>query len=529
MASTASGGFKIQKNLPENTFRQSVRIHTDAFLQICRPAVGAAILGFLTVLTAFYHPAYLPLWIISGVCLSGFCVLFRKLRFFILSALFLLWIALLSLYTVQKTERLQVLDGQTVTITFTVREDPERSGRGQRIVVESDDPILPTATKISLWYQRGEYKVGNIYRAGVYLKSLENTAYRTANYSESIYLSGTIKSTGVPVGKNRLLCAAGAIRQYVRFTLNHRLSSAEAATICAVTVGEKQDFTDRFRSDVRTAGVSHVMVVSGMHLAILLGGFLKTVQQISKNRWFKTVLGLSGVLFFMAVCGFTMSIIRAGLTFLIASLAPLFKRDYDPVSALSATIILVLSVTPFAALNIAFRLSVSATFAILVPTDFFLKRRVTRFPKKFRKTAERILFPIYGSVFALLFTLPVTVSVFGSVSLISPLCNVLIATVVSWAMMFSMSALILNLLPVLRIFGTPLFFLAGLLTRYTNAAIRWCASFGIVAKIPENLRFFTFLPILVILGWILTCNQREYLLKLKQLQNERGNSRGHII
>ncbi|MCQ2448970.1 MAG: ComEC/Rec2 family competence protein, partial [Clostridia bacterium] len=139
------------------------------------------------------------------------------------------------------------------------------------------------------------------------------------------------------------------------------------------------------------------------------------------------------------------------------------------------------------------------------------------------------LFTLFGSIAAMITTLPVVVAAFGTLSLIAPLTNLLISFAVSVALTSTVLALALFPVPIFRYAAAPLFWVSGLLTRYINRVILWCGGADLTVYIPKSAFVFTFLPIIAILCVILGCNRRKYLLKLKKLENERGGSNGRAV
>ncbi|MCQ2450264.1 MAG: ComEC/Rec2 family competence protein, partial [Clostridia bacterium] len=359
-------GFTVKSTSIERENYPIFGAHFSSFIGTCRPLVGVAVTGFLTVLIGFYRPETLPALTVIFTAVLLLSLFFRRFRRIIIPLFMVLLIAVSCLVTVGHIRRLQPLDRQTATVTFTVAEEPYHSGVGKRMTVRVAESRLFEGFKATVWYRQGDFKVGGRYRAEITFYSVEQSKYRMSNYGNGTFLNGVLHSAAQKTGESRPLVLAGKVRHYVRQTLTRRFTPSQAATLCALTVGDRSDFSDDFYNAVRDAGVSHVMVVSGLHLGIVFGGLFHLLQKFTTNRTVQAVVALFGVLFFMAVCGFTMSIIRAGITYLIAAAAPLFKRDYDPVTALAATVCGVTVVSPFTVLNVAFQLSVTATFAILV-------------------------------------------------------------------------------------------------------------------------------------------------------------------
>jgi competence protein ComEC len=111
-------------------------------------------------------------------------------------------------------------------------------------------------------------------------------------------------------------------------------------------------------------GTSHIISVSGMNVAFLMG----VLGLLIKNKRLLAAYGIPIVLLFMAVVGFMPPVTRAGIMQLFLLAAPLFKREADPVTSLSAALLAILLINPFSVGNIGLQLSFTATLGILLFT-----------------------------------------------------------------------------------------------------------------------------------------------------------------
>lgn len=183
-------------------------------------------------------------------------------------------------------------------------------------------------------------------------------------------------------------------------------------------------------SDMERAGITHIVAVSGMHVAIL-AGFLMAL--LGRRRW--TILVIAPVLLmFMAVSGGSPSVVRAVVMQLFVLTAPLVMRENDSLTSLSAALMLLLILNPYAVAGVGLQMSFAATLGIIVLSPRLQRRLEMHAPAKkgFKRNAYlTVARSVSTSLGALALTLPISAWTFESVSLVAPLSNLLILWAVS--------------------------------------------------------------------------------------------------
>ena len=187
--------------------------------------------------------------------------------------------------------------------------------------------------------------------------------------------------------------------------MSSRFNGDTAGLLVALTTGDKTLISDKFAGNIKTTGISHVVVVSGMHLAIIMMAVFWCLDRLFYNKYIRCIISVLSVILISAVCGFTMSITRAGAMFIVAGLAPVFSRENDSLSSLLTAVTAVLISAPFAIFNISFQLSVLSTLAIIWVVPFYSKLIKERFNIK-SKILNLLIDTFLCSVSAIIFTLP---------------------------------------------------------------------------------------------------------------------------
>ena len=183
------------------------------------------------------------------------------------------------------------------------------------------------------------------------------------------------------------------------------------------------------------SGISHVVAVSGMHLAFLM----QFLTLLTRRKKVLAAVGIPGVLFFMAMTGFTPSVARAGIMQLFVLTAYLLKREADPLTSLAASLLILLGLNPRAVGSPALQLSFAATLGLILVSPHLFERAYAHVPKKLktkklpRGVIVAILSGVCSTVGALLLTVPLSAAHFGYVSVVSPVVNLIISWPVSAA------------------------------------------------------------------------------------------------
>lgn len=235
--------------------------------------------------------------------------------------------------------------------------------------------------------------------------------------------------------------------------------------VSAILTGDKSGLGDYTYSCLQRSGTAHVVAVSGLHVsffAALLALLFRRRSRLS------AVLSIVMIFLYAAAAGFTPSVLRAAAMISATLLAPLFNREEDRPTTLSAALFALLVFNPYAIQSVSLQLSFGAVAGIHVVTQPLYRTMTGSLTSggNLISRALRRLYRIFAAnlsltLGALLFTAPLTAWYFGTVSLISPLTNLLILWAVS--LLFA-AGLLLSLLGILlpavaSVFAIPVAFL----------------------------------------------------------------------
>lgn len=146
------------------------------------------------------------------------------------------------------------------------------------------------------------------------------------------------------------------------------LSPRANAMAHGLLLGDKQYFTYCEKQEMRNAGMSHIVAVSGLHIGIL---YLVLFLALNPLRWFgllrsHRVLVSALLWLYVIVIGWPVSAVRAALMLSLASLSWILKRHTAGIRILLTTAIIILLFDPRQLTDVGFLLSFLATLGILM-------------------------------------------------------------------------------------------------------------------------------------------------------------------
>jgi len=285
--------------------------------------------------------------------------------------------------------------------------------------------------------------------------------------------------------------ALGVAARWLRFraTLAERIAAAVpdadgAALLTALALGERFRFSERHWADFRRTGTSHLVAVSGMHVALL--GLVVFVAV--RFAWLRlpaplagydleaaAVAGALATAYYAALTGFAVPAQRSFVMIAIALAALASRRSVSPVQLLSATLLAVLVFDPFAPLAASFWLSFAAVTILLALAA----------PRPLARAAPALVARVCDAARAFaalqswigLALLPLTVAYFGEISLVGPLVNLVAIPLFNLALVPLTVLATLGLsFDALAAYAPPLVAAVGSLASITVAGLHVAAS-----------------------------------------------------
>lgn len=207
---------------------------------------------------------------------------------------------------------------------------------------------------------------------------------------------------------------------------------AEASILEAMLFGEKRELSGDIKELYQAAGISHVLVISGLHISLLALTVAGILRRLGFPMPVWVILSVGVLAGYGILIGQPTTAVRALLMFFVLQGARLLGRSYDLLSALAFAGILMLLDNPDLILDGGCRLS----FCAVIGVGWYVSEKNKIFrsigEKEKRKnrgkggkgsSAGAILENIRAGWYLWLFTLPVMLDTFYQVSVVGILWN----------------------------------------------------------------------------------------------------------
>lgn len=189
------------------------------------------------------------------------------------------------------------------------------------------------------------------------------------------------------------------------------LSGPEYSVITAILLGNDDTMDPELKSGYASAGVSHILCVSGMHVGIIymiLNFLMKPLDYSRRLRFLKSLLLVAAVWFYATLTGLAPSVQRSASMFTFVTLGGLMRRNVNIFHSLFASMFVLLLVNPLLIFEIGFEMSYLAVFGIVI----FQPRLSSLFTPKTR-IGRYVWELVCVSIAAQLSTFPLSIFYFG--------------------------------------------------------------------------------------------------------------------
>jgi len=191
------------------------------------------------------------------------------------------------------------------------------------------------------------------------------------SYGNSIH-PPVVSATGSGGAPQRIV---SSIRTGIAARIDAVLPEPSAGVARAIINGDQSAVTEDVRTTMATAGIAHVLSVSGLHLTIvaggafwilrlLLAGFDGLARRVSEKR-VAALGGMTAALFYFAISGGNVAALRSTLMILLVFGAVLFGRRALTMRNVAIAALIVVATDPASIFRPSFQLSFAAVIALV--------------------------------------------------------------------------------------------------------------------------------------------------------------------
>ena len=309
------------------------------------------------------------------------------------------------------------------SVSFTVRGDPSINAYGTSITadVRSPDGRVLGAVRLS---SDDAYEDGDVLRLLARLEPLGES-----DWARSRFMKGEVASVQAirvrSAEPQEAFDPIRAVRKLALAAIEPERDDARAL-IAGIVCGRTTELNRTAASDdFATAGLTHLVAVSGSHLAFIALLLEAVLRRLQTRPAFRAALLLSVMAAYVVFTGCAASAVRSVLMVGCALATGLGARRAHPLSGLALTALVLVLLNPSVTFDLGFQLSAASVLFILV-----FGRYLAHFIARLGMPAA-IAEALSLTLAAQWATVPLTVPVFDQLSLVAPFANLLAGPVMS--------------------------------------------------------------------------------------------------
>ena len=275
-------------------------------------------------------------------------------------------------------------------------------------------------------YGNGDVEVGDILAFSSTVEAVKPfnlgvfnlTSYRnkigyssSANFSDIVITEGNMKIDE-------------AFRSSVKEALLGNMNERNAYIAYAVLFGDQSGIDDEVDEVYRNSGIVHVLTVSGLHIAFIVGALMLLLKLFKGNKFLSLTIISIVLLFYCYLCGFTPSVVRATIMAIVLLLSRICNRPYDGLNSLAIAGFVIVCFSPLSTVDVGFLMSFFCVMFILLLAKPFTKLLSFVMPRKVASVMA-------VSISAQIGILPFTASFFSSFNFLSVFANLLVIPIFS--------------------------------------------------------------------------------------------------
>lgn len=351
--------------------------------------------------------------------------------FFIVMSLFIVRVQFVS-------EPVIFVCDEVCSFEGVVTEAPSISEAGQVVIVEPDSAIDVYNVTVRLPLYPAVHVGERIVLTGKVAppkNSMQHDGKQTFDYRSYLHLHGVGSEMYYPKLEiqNGMRVESIVVRlMRVRETLVTQLTTyvdEPSASLASGMLFGDNSMSKEMINTFRVAGISHIIVLSGFNIAILISFVLLVLAFVP--LLVRVMLASTFVVMFVLMVGGEVSVIRATLMSFCALIALMLGRGYVARQALLWSLILIALYQPLHVLyDVSLHLSFLATAGIVYGVEILDKRLVWIRIQSYREIFATTLA-------AYLATLPYVLYTFGTMSMYALLANMLVLPLVPVMMLTS--------------------------------------------------------------------------------------------
>ncbi|MFA5360362.1 MAG: ComEC/Rec2 family competence protein [Candidatus Paceibacterota bacterium] len=226
--------------------------------------------------------------------------------------------------------------------------------------------------------------------------------------------------------------AAISFKNKTTHLLQKIIPEPQMSLLNSIMFGGKHNLTDSLEKEIRKSGLSHIIVVSGLHLSIITQMLSSLLAVFCLGNLFNFIFSGLFLLVFSFMVGFTPSITRSAIMAFLLVLSRFNFRLYNSLNALFLAALIMVWFNPLMLfLDLGFQLSFLATAGILLFYPLWSQSSFWQRDFLNNRGAQIVKQTVISCFSAMVLVVPWVIFKTQSISLVAPLTNILVVPLIS--------------------------------------------------------------------------------------------------
>lgn len=359
-----------------------------------------------------------------------FCVFilcFRKRNLILLTTVLLLAISFGALrgdsYS-QKLEIYKTLEKQKITITVHAMNDAIYD-KNKQLSFDANNITLADGRKLTGKVKMSGFGVNAVFQ-GDELRATGSFYHGFGAYQSTMRFASLELVAHHPT-------IISTIRAKFIAGMQTALPEPLAPFAMGILVGQRATLPEDVKEDFLKVGLTHIVAVSGYNLTIILHASQKMMGKRSKR--ISTLISIGLIAVFLLIAGASASIVRAAIVSMLSIWAGYYGRTFKPLNLIALAAVITAWANPvYIWSDLSWYLSFLAFYGVMVLSPLIQ----LRWPARWQQTI--IGGVALESLCAEIMSVPFILYMFGQMSFIGLVANVMVVTLVPLAMLLSLIA-----------------------------------------------------------------------------------------
>ena len=345
-------------------------------------------------------------------------------------------------------------NGETATITGTIADDPDARPAETKYTITVDTMVTADGT-----VQRGlrgrtlvtdrsrgaAYRFGDRIVARGKLKRPEPfDSFRYDHYLSRFGIESILESKSLVLIEKPNLGALQSVRKnlyalkdIIESRLNVLLPEPHASFMAGLLTGSRRGIPKDLTADFQATGLTHIIAISGFNITIVVALIMSFLFWLPIRM--RLLPAFCAIALFTVFVGAGAAVVRAAIMGCMGILAICLGRERDVRLALWWTLAIMLFWNPkYLWYDAGFQLSFLSVTG-LIELSPYLERHLRRVPE-----VLGIRESLQATIAAQIATLPLSIALFGRLSLVAPLANILVAPFIPLSMLLGTIGVIVS-------------------------------------------------------------------------------------